>query len=169
MSKHKRTAREIKVASSLLLSKNVNVKIGTVENRESPETIYIFISFWLQPKDEFKTKEQSFLRHSLVRDLGRIYTEKLRPELIKNSFFPKEKENIFIKNIPDNLNYNAKRNFISIELYLHTSNLLLNDKLPLNNKKNTKLFMEAVRLSNLICESDIIKGTTMFEIQKKSL
>lgn len=169
MSKYKRTAREIKVATSLLTSKNVNVKIGTVENRDSPETIYIFMSFWLQPKDDFKTKEQSFLKHSLMKELGNIYTEKLKPELVKNSFFPKEKENIFIKNIPDNLNYNTKRNFISVELYLHTTNLLSNDKLPLSNKKNTNLFMEAVRLSNLICESDIIQGTTMFEIQKKSI
>ena len=169
MSKYKRTAREIKVASSLLVSKNVNVKIGTVENRESPETIYIFMSFWLQPKDDFKTKEQLYLKQSLMKELGNIYSEKLRPELVKNTFFPKEKENIFIKNIPDNLNYNTKRNFISVELYLHTSNLLSNEKIPLSNKKNTKLFMEAVRLSNLICESDIIQGTTMFEIQKKSL
>ena len=53
MSKYKRTAREIKVNDKLISNKNINIKIGTVENRESPETIYIFISFWLQPKIEF--------------------------------------------------------------------------------------------------------------------
>lgn len=169
MSKYKRTAREIKVADKLLKNKNINVKIGTVENRESPDTIYIFISFWLQPKIENKLKEQDFLKNILEKEIGQIYTYKLKPELERNTLFPKEKENIFIKNIPDNLNYNTKRNFISIELYLHTSNLFSQDKIPLSIKKNTILFDEAVRISNLIGDTDIIQGKSLFEIQKKSI
>ncbi len=43
--KTKRTAREIKVEDKLLSNKDINVKIGTVENRDAPETVYIFISF----------------------------------------------------------------------------------------------------------------------------
>lgn len=169
MSKYKRTAREIKVSDKLLSNKNINTKIGTVENREAPETIYIFISFWLQPKKEFKSHEQEYLKNILEKELGQIYTFKLKSELDNNSFFPREKENIFIKNIPDNLNYNTKRNFISIELYLHTCNLLSQDKIPLSIKKNTKLFDEAVRISNIIGDSEIIKGNSLFEIQKKSI
>jgi hypothetical protein len=169
MSKYKRTAREIKVADKLLSNKNINVKIGTVENREAPETIYIFISFWLQPKTEFKEKDQEYLKNILDKELGQIYNLKLRPQLEKNLLFPLEKENIFIKNIPDNLNYNTKRNFISIELYLHTCNLLSAEKIPLGVKKNLNLYNEAVRISNIIGDSEIIMGNSLFEIQKKSI
>lgn len=168
MSKYKRTAREIKVNEKLLKNKNVNVKIGTVENREAPETIYIFVSFWLQPKKEFKGREQDFLKDALEKELSDIYISDLKLELEKSSLFPKEKENIYIKNIPDNLNYNSKRNFISIELYLHTCNLFSEKKIPLSVKKNTTLFDEAVRISNIIGDSDIMQGSTMFEIHKKS-
>lgn len=169
MSEYKRTAREIKVADKLLSNKNINVKVGAVENREAPETIYIFISFWLQPKCEFKNEEQEYLKNILDKELGQIYTKNLRPQLEKNIFFPREKENIFIKNIPDNLNYNTKRNFISIELYLHTCNLLSTNKLPLSIKKNTQIYDEAVRLGNIIGDSEIIMGNSLFEIQKKSI
>lgn len=168
MSNYKRTAREIKVSEKLLINKNINVKIGTVENREAPETIYIFISFWLQPKKEFKLKEQDYLKNILEKELGQIYSVALKKELENNYFFPKEKENIYIKNIPDNLNYNTKRNFISIELYLHTCNLFFEKKLPLSIKKNTELYEEAVRISNIIGNSEITKGNSLFEIQKKS-
>lgn len=168
MSKYKRTAREIKVADKLLTNKNINVKIGTVENRDAPETIYIFISFWLQPKKDFKSKDQEYLKNILAKELGQIYDTSLVNTLNKHPLFPKEKENIFIKNIPDNLNYNSKRNFISIELYLHTSNLFEQVKLPLSAKKNTQLYDEAVRISNIIGEAEIIKGNSLFEVQKKS-
>lgn len=168
MSKYKRTAREIKVADKLLSNKNINVKVGTVENREAPETIYIFISFWLQPKKEFKLKDQEYLKNILDKELSKIYSNDLKGQLEKSLLFPKEKENIFIKNIPDNLNYNTKRNFISLELYLHTCNLFAQDKIPLSVKKDTQLYDEAVRISNIIGNSDIIKGNSLFEIQKKS-
>jgi hypothetical protein len=168
MSKYKRTAREIKVSDKQLTNKNINVKIGTVENREAPETIYIFISFWLQPKAEYKTKDQEYLKNILDKELGQIYTQNLRPGLENNALFPKERENIYIKNIPDNLNYNTKRNFISIELYLHTCNLFAENKIPLSAKKNTELYEEAVRISNIIGDSEIVKGNSLFEIQKKS-
>ena len=69
----------------------------------------------------------------------------------------------------NNLNYNTKRNFISVELYLHTCNLFNSDKLPLSIKKNTKLYDEAVRISNIIGDSEIIQGNSIFEVQKKSL
>ena len=169
MSKYKRTAREIKVADKLLHNKNINVKIGTVENRDAPDTIYIFISFWLQPNKEFKSKDQEYLKNILSKELCQIYSSRLKGELDNNPLFPKEKENIYIKNIPDNLNYNTKRNFISVELYLHTCNLFNSDKLPLSIKKNTKLYDEAVRISNIIGDSEIIQGNSIFEVQKKSL
>lgn len=168
MSKYKRTAREIKIADKLLTNKNINVKVGTVENREAPETIYIFVSFWLQPKEEYKSKEQEYLKGILDKELGKVYVNFLKPQLESHSLFPRVKENIFIKNIPDNLNYNTKRNFISVELYLHTCNLFNEDKIALSAKKNTTLFNEAVRLANIIGDSDILQDKSLFEIQKKS-
>jgi len=168
MSTYKRTAREIKVSEKCITNKNINVKIGTVENRDAPNTIYVFISFWLQPKKEYKEKEQEYLKSTLEREINTIYSEKLKPLLIKSEIFPKENENIFIKNIPDNLNYNDKRNFISIELYLHTCNILKKEKIPLSVKKNTEMFDEAITLSNLIGDSDLLNNKSFFEIQKKS-
>jgi hypothetical protein len=164
----KRTAREIKVSDKLLTNKNINVKVGTVENRDAPETIYIFVSFWLEPKAEFKGKEQEYLKDSLNRSLNTIFNQTLKTHLETHDLFPKNKENIFIKNIPDNMNYNSKKNFISVELYLHTCNLLSGNKYPLNSKKNTEMFDEAVKISNLIGDSEVLKENSIFYISKKS-
>lgn len=164
----KKTAREIKVDAGLLANKNINVKIGTVENREAPETIYIFMSFWLKPKTKYKSEDAIQLKNILNRELQKIYSSSLKPILEKNNIFPREKENIFIVNIPDNFNYNQKKNFISVELYLHTCNVYGHTKLPISNKKNTQLFSEAVKITNIIASSDILKGKSMFDISHTS-
>ena len=168
MISNKNTAREIKVDSKLLANKNINVKIGTVENREAPETIYIFMSFWLKPKSKYEKEESDYLKNILNKELQKIYNSSLKPILEKNNIFPREKENIFIVNIPDNFNYNQKKNFISIELYLHTCNIFKQTKYPISNKKDTKLFDEAISLANIISSSEIIKGKSMFDISKTS-
>lgn len=169
--KTKRTAREIKVDDSLLSNKNINVKIGTVENRDAPETVYIFISFWAKPVGELSNENQELLKEMLNERLGDIYEQELRSELKDNYYFTRECDNIYIKNIPENLNYNNKRNFISIELYLHTLNIHSSEslQLPLSNKKNTEIFDEAVRLTNIIGNSDILSSNREFEVFKKSM
>ena len=101
-------------------------------------------------------------------DTAPVYGDEASEKILGNAFSLREKENIFIKNIPDNLNYNSKRNFISIELYLHTSNLFNENKFPLSVKKDTRLFDEAVKISNIIGEAGILNNQSMFEIQKKS-
>lgn len=169
MVNNKRTAREIKLSNDLLDNKNLNIKIGTVENRESPDTIYIFTSFWLEPKKEFINKDQEFLKKILESELQKIYEKELKDSLRNNIFFPIEKDNIFIKNIPENLNYNGKRNYISIELYLHTLNIKNVEKIPLSCKKNTELFDECVKISNKISNSNILKNSNIFSIHSKSL
>lgn len=168
MANQKRTAREIKINDKLLGNKKINVKVGTVENREAPDTIYIFTSFWLEPTDDYKNEDQNTLKSILDRELGKIYSNSLKKELVNNKFFPKEKENIFIKNIPENLNYNKKRNYISIELYLHTNNLNSEIKTPISSKKNTELFDETVRLSKIIGQSEVLTNSKYFTIHKKS-
>jgi len=167
--KTKRTAREIKVSNELLDNKNINVKIGTVENREAPETIYIFISFWAKPVEGIINESQDFLKEILNKELGNIYRGELRECLKSNKYFTNEKENIYIKNIPENINYNNKRNFISLELYLHTLNINESRKFPLSNKKNIELFEEALRISNIIGNSSLLSDGIEFKIFKKSM
>jgi hypothetical protein len=167
--KIKRTAREIKVDDDLLDNKNINVKIGTVENREAPETIYIFISFWAKPTVELEDESQDFLKSILNKKLGNIYKKELKPNLQVSEYFTNEKDNIYIKNIPENINYNNKRNFISIELYLHTLNIHEGNRIPLSNKKNTELFSEALRISNVIGNSSLLSDGDEFKIFKKSM
>jgi hypothetical protein len=166
--KTKRTAREIKVSNSLLDNKNINVKIGTVENRDAPETIYIFISFWAKPVGDYENKSQDFLKDLLNNSLDSLYKNELKDVLKYNKYFTNEKNNIYIKNIPENINYNNKRNFISLELYLHTLNVKEENKIPLSNKKNTEIFDEALSISNIIGNSSILSSGKEFDVFKKS-
>lgn len=168
MIESKRTAREIKIESNKLSNKNINIKVGTVENREAPETIYIFASFWLEPTEDYENKDQKTLKELLERELHKIYSDNLSKELRLNKYFPLENENIFIKNIPENLNYNGKRNYVSVELYLHTLNINSQDKLPLSQKKNTELFDECLRLSNIISQSEVFSNSKIFKVYSKS-
>lgn len=168
MIESKRTAREIKIDTNKLSNSNVNIKIGTVENREAPETIYIFASFWLEPTKDYEDKDQKTLKEILERELHKIYSHNLSKELSSNKYFPLEKENIFIKNIPENLNYNGKRNYVSVELYLHTINIDSEEKIPLSQKKNTELFDECLRLSDIISQSEIFSNSKIFKVYSKS-
>lgn len=168
MIESKRTAREIKIDTNKLSNKNINIKVGTVENREAPETIYIFASFWLEPTKDYESKDQKTLKELLERELHKIYSLNLLKDLKSNKYFPLESENIFIKNIPENLNYNGKRNYVSVELYLHTINIDSQDKLPLSQKKNTDLFDECVRLSDIISQSEIFSNSKIFKVYSKS-
>ena len=65
--------------------------------------------------------------------------------------------------------HNNKRNFISVELYLHTINLQNGNSVPLSNKKNTELFDEAVKVSNIIGNSSLLSDGDEFNIFKKSM
>ena len=49
----------------------------------------------------------------------------LKPLLIDNPIFPLFYDNIYIYEFPENLNYNAKRSFTSIEINIHTKNCLI--------------------------------------------
>ena len=167
--KTKRTAREIKIGDELLSNKNINVKIGTVENREAPETIYIFISFWAKPVGELENESQDYLKDILNVELSGLYKKDLKCILRDSKYFTNEKNNIYLKNIPENINYNNKRNFISLELYLHTLNIHEESKLPLSNKKNTEIFDEAIKIANIIGESSILSDKTKFDIFSKSM
>lgn len=161
----KRTAREIIAKNDVLNNKQINVKIGTVENRDFPQTIYINISFWVKPNNVFEeyNKGRKFLDDKL-RD---ILNNKLDKSLRDNFFFPLVRQNIYICSIPENFSYNNKPNFISLEVYLHTVNIASEKKFPLNAKKNTELFDECVKISNFIGDN-LKEIETDFYINKSS-
>jgi hypothetical protein len=162
-----RTARQIKVENKVLSNKNIKVKVGTVENKKSPETIYIELCFWVKPKDS--DVDGNTLKKRLYKELKNIYTSDLYPLLINNSIFPKYKDNIFIVNVPESINYNNKKNFVSIELYLHTINLTSKEeKFPLNKTEDSKLFKESLNIINCIANTKILsdEGDFMIFIKK---
>lgn len=163
-----KSAREIKLTDGYIKSDNFSLKVGAVEQRDFPDTIYLFCSFWVEPKPEYKTLAQVELKEELDRQLTSIYKKDVR-DLIKGSeIFPLFNENIFIVNIPDNLNYNEGRNFISMEFYLHTKNINDSDKLALNTKKDTRLFNKILEVANKIAESEIMTNNTHFNLYKSS-
>lgn len=167
--KTKRTAREIKVKHDLISNKNINVKIGTVENRDAPETIYIFISFWAKPLMGLRTESQDYLKKLLDVHLTKLYKDEIKVFIESSECFTNEEKTIYIKNIPENINYNNKRNFISVELYLHTVNVGGKEKLPLSDKKDMSILNEAIEIANIIGNSEILSQENEFNIHKKSM
>lgn len=167
---NKRTAREINVNKDLLVNKNINIRIGTVENRNFPETVYIYVSFWAGSINCDKNNSKYF-QQKLYNYLSAIYNKKFIKNYLESSkFFISEKENIFLCNVPENFNYNNKSSFISVELYLHTNNIKFK-KYPLNAKKDTELFNECLKIGNEIGKkiSKINKIYKISNIQKKLL
>ena len=161
----KRTAREIIVKNDFFNHEQINVRIGTTENRDFPHTIYINISFWVKPKKNLNNFIEE--RIKLEEKLKDILNNKLKYFLENSLFFPYEKENIYIYNIPENFNYNNKLNFISLETYLHTLNIKSEKKFPLNIKKNKELFEECLKVVNFISDN-LKKIENNFYVRKKS-
>jgi hypothetical protein len=159
----KRTAREISVENKHLNNNNINVKIGAVENRDNPETVYINISFWVKPIME---KTQKAIKYNFEKKLNKMLHEKIANKIKKNNFFPYPKKNIYIVNIPESFNYNDKYNFITMELHLHTLNINSLKKYPLNLKKDKTLFIECLKISNLISK-ELINMEKLFDIKSR--
>ena len=147
----KRTAREINVDSSLIDNKNINVKIGTVENKDNPNTVYITISFWI---DNIQNEVETNNRKKIEQQLNIITSKNfIQQHIIDENIFAYEKDNIYLINIPKNLHYNNKPSFIIIEFYLNTINIRNRDnKLPLSQKKDLRLFKKSVKIANAIGE-----------------
>lgn len=141
----KRTAREISIKSELINNKKISAKIGVTENRDSPQTIYINVNFWIKPINDL-SEDRKFLE----KKLESIINGKLIDFLKNNYFFPITKHNIYICNIPENFNYNDKFNYVFLEVYLHTLNINSECKYPLNTKKNTELYTESLKICNFI-------------------
>ena len=163
---NKKTAREIIIEEKLIDNKNINVRVGTAENRSCPETIYTYISFWVKPNSETIRGEA---RNKLSKKIKNIYNHSIKRELKNNEFFLDKEDNIYIMNIPDNFNYNGKPNFISLELYLHTCNIGSENKIPLSNKRNKSMFNEIIKITNIMGQEISELEKCGFELFKKNV
>jgi hypothetical protein len=159
-----RTSREIKVRPDELRSNNVSVKIGAMDKKEAPPTIYLSFSFWTKPNGPISNGKVQ--RTNLESEIRKCY-EKVNKEVIRdNEMFSYAKRNIFIVNIPENFNYNEKKNYVSFELYLHTANVNKRDKFPLNSKKGNKLYEQAVTVANSFLSNSLFLNQSEYEVCK---
>ena len=164
-----KTAREIKITENLLNNKKISAKVGAPKDKLNPETVYVSISFWTEPTNLYEDIDRVSLRNVLKKEIKNIYKEVSENLLLENSIFNKPKDNFFIDNIPDNINYNDKRNYINFELYLHTCNIDSEEKFPLSQKEGEeKLFNEAVKVVNFFGDSEILQGKKGFFIFNKN-
>lgn len=166
-----RPGREIKLDGKTLGNNKLTIRIGTAENKNSPETVYINTSFWVDIKNKDCESENFDQRISreYSKEINNIYRNELRPLLEKSKYFPFFNENIFMYDFPENLNYNNKKSFTLIELNLHTANCIKesNKKLPLKNKgSETELFEELIKVAKTIANSDLLKNKKNFSIHK---
>ena len=54
----KRPGREIKVNPSIIQNDKITAKIGTVENRNEPNTVFITLGFWIDIKKKILENNQ---------------------------------------------------------------------------------------------------------------
>lgn len=156
-----RSAREIKVKKSELSNNNVKVQIGAMECRSSPKTIYISMGFWTKPIN--KMQNARFVLQKEIHDCHRF----IENDFLKiDPMFPRSSDNIFIVNMPDNFNYNEKRNYVNIELYLHTSNIRNGNKVSLVAKKDNILYKSALKIADAFLSSDLMMERKGFEIRR---
>jgi len=172
--KIERPGREVKVDDCVTKNKNVTVKIGTTDNKNHPDTVYISVSFWVDIKNKKHLETNvfnfdSYISKLFIKEIKKIKSENLQDKLLNNKFFPYYYDNILTYDFPENLNYNKKRSFVNIELTLHTINstLPLEKKIPLKNKENSDIFNELLFISKEICKSDLLKSKLNFKIYKK--
>lgn len=170
--KTERPGREIKVDNTILGNSNVNVRIGTTDNKNHPETVYISISFWVDiNKKNIPDNVMDFDRYIsklYIKEIKKIKNEYLRERLETNRFFPFHLDNILTFDFPENLNYNDKKSFTSIELTLHTinNNLRPEKKIPFKTKLNSELFEELIEITKTICQCDLLKNKLNFKISR---
>ena len=164
-----KTAREIKVTDNFLINRKITAKIGAPKNSDNPDTVYISFGFWAKPTEEFIDYDKEKLKSILRKELKTIYRNAVTEILEKSKVFNHPDKNIFIENIPDNINYNGKRNYINFEIYLHTSNIGSKTKKPLSQKEGEdEIFKESVKIVNFFGKSDILNDKLGFIIHNKN-
>lgn len=167
--KSERPGREIKIDGTRFGNPNICFKLGTAEDKNRPNTVYINVTFWVDIRDKNNIEDgfDKAISKQYSKELKNIYKENLKPLLSDNKVFPLYYDNIFITEFPENLNYNSKKSFTSIELNLHTVNCISKDSnLALKDRIDNELFMEMMKVSNIIANTDLLKGNMGFSIHK---
>lgn len=174
--KQTRPGKKIKIDHKLIDNKKISVDIGTVDNKNCPKTVYLNISFWVDIKNrDNKEIDDNFdknISKEFSKNLKNIYRNDLYDYLKEHDLFPYYYENIYSYDFPENLNYNDKKSFVSIELHLHTINNLINSKnssdfYTLKNDINNDFFFELITISNIIGNSELLREKSNFLIYKK--
>lgn len=167
--KTERPGREIKIDGTRFGNPNITFKLGTAEDKNRPQTVYINVTFWVDIKDR-EIDADDFDRNiskKYSKNLKDIYKNDLKPILENNKIFPLYYDNIYISEFPENLNYNSKRSFTSIEINLHTANCISKEiNYSLKDKVDNELFMEMMEISKIIANTDLLKGKLDFSIHK---
>lgn len=171
--KIERPGREIKIDNSFINNKDISIKIGTTDNKNHPETVYISISFWVDIKDKENLSNDfinfdRYISKLYIKEIKKIKFDFLKEKLESNYYFPYYYDNILTYDFPDNLNYNNKKSFTNIELTLHTINTTLPEhkKLPFKTKINSELFDELIDVCKIISKIDLLNNKLEFQISK---
>ena len=168
ITKSGRPGREIKIDGTRFGNPNVVFKLGTAEDKNRPHTVYINATFWVDIKDKEDVEGfDRIISRRYSKELKDIYKVDLKPMLENNRIFPLYYDNIFIAEFPDNLNYNSKKCFTSIEISLHTANCLNKEiDYSLKDRVDNELFMEMMEISKIIANTDLLKSKLGFSIHK---
>jgi len=166
--KNERPGREIKIDGSVFKNSNLNFKLGTAEDKNRPNTVYINVTFWVDIKNRDSSDNfDKTISKQYSKELKDIYKIHLKDLLENNKIFPLYYDNIYIYEFPENLNYNSKKSFTSIEINLHTANCLSRDcNYSLKDKSENELFSEMIKISKIIAKTDLLKGKLNFSIHK---
>ena len=151
------------------LSEDLKFKLGTVDDKLFPKTVYISLSFWFDLNkenilDDFES-ESSFNRF-FRRKINEIYINTIAPIVKENSLFPCYDSNIFYYDVPHNVVYSNKRCFCSIDITLHTSNVYKRDK-DFIEDINSEIFKELVSISKHISNSEFFNTNKYYSIHNR--
>ena len=167
--KSERPGREIKIDGTRFGNPNILFKLGTAEDKNRPHTVYINATFWVDIKNKESITEgfDKIISKKYSTELKNIYKVNLKPVLENNKIFPLYYDNIHITEFPENLNYNSKKSFTSIELNLHTANCINKEiTYSLKDRMDNELFMEMMKISEIIANTDLLKSKLDFSIHK---
>lgn len=170
LKKTERPGREITLDPTVTGNNNISLKVGTVDDKNQPSTIYICVSFWIGISENGSGDEFGrIISSEFKKELYSIYKKDLKNILQKSQYFPFQEDNIYICDYPENIAYNNKRCFTSIELNLHTVNCLHNRErnYPFKNTGDTELFDETIKVAKKMASSKLLIGKTKFSIHKR--
>jgi hypothetical protein len=155
--------------SAYKLNENIKFKTGTIDDKNFPKTIYLLISFWFDLDkakilEDFET-DISFNRF-FKRKINRIYHDEISLLIKENKLFPFYDTNIYSFDVPHNVIYSNKKCFCSIELTLHTSNIIIEDK-SFQDNLDCELFKNIITISKKISSSDFFKKNKYYNVFRK--